>query len=135
MVKKKGVMIPLSIRREMITRSTKISISKQCELLSISRSTLYYKPCITSLENLAIMRRMDEMYLEDPTGGTRRFVDDLALAGVLIGRDKVRRLMSMMGNGRHLNKQCEQFINFYNHRRSHSSIGKMPPIKAYRKAA
>jgi putative transposase len=38
-------------------------------------------------------------------------------------------------NGLHLYELCEQFINFYNHKRSHSSIGKRPPVKAYTEAA
>jgi putative transposase len=89
-------MISLKERKSLINESDKLSISKQCELLSIPRSTLYYKPCPANTENLIIMRIMDEMYLEDPTRGTRRYMDDLALKGILIGRDKVRSLMRIM---------------------------------------
>ena len=89
-------MIPLKTRRELISESNQMSISKQCELLSISRSSLYYKPCATNTVDLTIMRIMDEMYLEDPTRGTRRYMDDLALRGIFIGRDKIRSLMRTM---------------------------------------
>lgn len=90
-------MIPLDDRRKLIGHSDTMSISKQCELLSVARSSLYYKPCATSIEDLMIMRVMDEMYLEDPTRGTRRYCDDLMLRGIFIGRDKARSLMRIMG--------------------------------------
>ena len=90
-------MIPLKERRPLINDSDELSITKQCDLLSISRSTLYYKPCAVNSEDLLIMRIMDEMYLEDPTRGTRRYMDDLALRGIFIGRDKIRSLMRTMG--------------------------------------
>jgi putative transposase len=90
-------MIPLEIRRTMIERGTKeLSINKQCELLGIHRSGIYYHPAEPNKNDLAIMRRMDEMYLEDPTRGTRRFAADLALEGIDIGRVKVRSLMRIM---------------------------------------
>lgn len=73
------------------------SIVEQCDILKIHRSGLYYKPCKVSADDLTIMRQMDEMYLEDPTRGTRRFSDDLALRGMKVGRDKVRTLMRIMG--------------------------------------
>ena len=89
-------MIPLNTRRKLISESNQMSISKQCELLSISRSSLYYKPCATNTMDITIMRIMDEMYLEDPTRGTRRYMDDLALKEIFIGRDKIRTLMRIM---------------------------------------
>ena len=51
---------------------TKLSITKQCELLEISRSGLYYKPCSESALNLELMRLIDEHYLEHPEKGARR---------------------------------------------------------------
>jgi putative transposase len=89
-------MISLKERRQLISEPDELSISKQCDLLSISRSTLYYKPCAIHTGDLSIMRIMDEMYLEDPTRGTRRYMDDLALRGIFIGRDKIRTLMRIM---------------------------------------
>lgn len=90
-------MTPLEHRRKMIgAEDGGFSISRQCQLLSIHRSGLYYKPCKTTDENLKIMRVMDEMSLEDPTRGTRRYSDELRAMGHKAGRDKVRSLMRMM---------------------------------------
>ena len=98
MVKKKSTMIPISERRKLVDKSDQgFSLKEQCYLLSIHRSGLYYKPRPASAKDLKIMRTMDEMYLEDPTQGTRRYCDDLALKGIFVGRDKIRTLMCIMG--------------------------------------
>lgn len=90
-------MIPLSERKKLLDpKGTDWSISQQCDMLSINRSSLYYKPCTVKEEDLDVMRRMDQMYQEDPTRGTRRYCDDLALEGIHVGRDKVRTLMRIM---------------------------------------
>ncbi len=73
-----------------------LSISKQCNALGLSRSTLYYKPREAKEEDLRIMRLMDELHLEDPTRGTRRMSDELKDLGMKIGRDRVRSLMRRM---------------------------------------
>jgi putative transposase len=97
MVKKKGAMIPLRERCDLIDKADhQMSIRKQCDLLSISKSSFYYVPQGPSDKDLTIMRKIDELYLEDPTRGTRRYCDDLALEGVLIGRAKARTLMTLM---------------------------------------
>lgn len=91
-------MIPLDARRKMISsEDDDFSIVEQCRMLSVHRSGIYYKPIAASEEDLRIMRLMDEMYLEDPTRGTRRYSDDLRLVDVHIGRDKARSLMRLMG--------------------------------------
>jgi putative transposase len=90
-------MIPAEQRRKMIDPDdAAFSITKQCGMLSVSRSSIYYKPCSASEEDLKTMRKMDEMYLEDPTRGTRRYSDDLRLQGIEAGRDKIRTLMCIM---------------------------------------
>lgn len=90
-------MIPLTERRKMVDdQDPDFSKSRQCELLSIHRSGLYYKPCQASEHDLKIMRRMDELYLEDPTRGTRRYQSDLAQDGINLGRDKIRTFMTIM---------------------------------------
>lgn len=58
---------------------------------------MYYKPRQVSNDDLRTMRIMDEMYLEDPTRGTRRYSDELKSFGIEIGRDKARSLMQLMG--------------------------------------
>jgi putative transposase len=91
-------MISLEHRRKMIDPEDKeLTITKQCNMLSVSRSSLYYKPCPATESDLKTMRMMDEMYLEDPTRGTRRYSDDLRLSGIAVGRDKIRTLMCIMG--------------------------------------
>jgi putative transposase len=73
-----------------------LGTSVQCRLLSLSRSSYYYKPKGISGQDLYIMERMDRMYQEDPTRGSRRYRRDLRLAGISIGREKARRLMKIM---------------------------------------
>lgn len=87
----------LEQRRALIDQGSKeISLVRQCEVLGIHRSGLYYKPRPVHEQDLRIMRLMDELHLEDPTRGTRRLVDELLDKDVMIGRDKVRRLMEAM---------------------------------------
>ena len=90
-------MIPIEIRREMIDKSDKAkSICKQCELLGLSRSTLYYTPAKTNDRDLKLMEELDRLYLEDPTRGTRRMSKELKKRGYLTGRVHVRTLMQIM---------------------------------------
>lgn len=87
----------LNTRRALVDKVDQTySISKQCELLQVHRSGLYYKPVMPSAEDLRIMRIMDELYLEDPTRGTRRYMVELNNLGYLLGRDKVRTYMRIM---------------------------------------
>jgi putative transposase len=74
-----------------------LSIARQCRLLGISRSTFYATPCGESPENLALMRRIDELFLECPFFGSRQMVRALQREGRSIGRHRVRRLMQLMG--------------------------------------
>ena len=73
------------------------SLSRQCRLLSISRSSFYYAPKGESPETLALMRRLDELFLKYPFYGSRQMVRRLRREGVRIGRHRVRRLMRLMG--------------------------------------
>ena len=74
-----------------------LSIRRQCELLSINRSNLYYKPVGESPENLEIMELMDKHNLEHPTDGVLRMQDFLSQKGKLVNHKKVRRLLRLMG--------------------------------------
>ena len=74
-----------------------LSLGRQCRLLSISRSAFYYAPKGESPENLALMRRIDELFLKYPFYGSRQMVRQLRRDGVWIGRHRVRRLMRLMG--------------------------------------
>ncbi len=73
------------------------SLSRQCRLLSISRSSFYYAPKGESLETLVLMRRIDELFLKYPFYGSRQMARQLRRDGVRVGRHRVRRLMRLMG--------------------------------------
>ena len=75
----------------------KLSLSRQCRLLSVSRSSLYHTPRGESARNLALMRRIDELFLAYPFYGSRQMVRHLWREGVYVGRHRVRRLMRVMG--------------------------------------
>jgi len=74
-----------------------LSVSRQCALLGLARSTLYYRPTPVRGSTLRIMARIDALYLDDPCSGSRRMVDYLAREGIPISRDRVRNLMRRMG--------------------------------------
>jgi putative transposase len=85
-------------RKAMIRRDhPDLSLSRQCHLLSISRSTFYYATKGESAENLALMRRIDELFLKYPFFGSRQMVLRLWREGIRVGRHRVRRLMRLMG--------------------------------------
>jgi putative transposase len=65
-------------RKTMIERTNpKLSITRQCSILLISRSSFYYTPKGESRENLALMRRIDEVFLKYPFYGSRQMVRQL----------------------------------------------------------
>ena len=74
-----------------------LSISRQCALLGLPRSTLYYQSTPARESSLRIMARIDAIYLEDPCSGSRRMVDYLAREGIPISRDRAPNLMRLMG--------------------------------------
>ncbi len=74
-----------------------LSVVKQCELLQISRSGLYYEPVKESEENLQVMRLLDEQYLKTPFYGVERLLVLLLVAGYTINRKRLRRLMKLQG--------------------------------------
>ena len=85
-------------RRAMIVRDhPALSLSRQCRLLSIGRSSLYYEPKGESAETLALMRRIDELFLKYPFYGARRMALHLRREGVRISRRRAGRLMRLMG--------------------------------------
>ena len=81
----------------MIDRTHEVPVKRQCQLLSIARSTAYYKLSPISEDNLFLMRRIDELHLEFPFAGTRMLRDLLRQAGRCVGRRRIRRLMRLMG--------------------------------------
>ena len=75
----------------------RLSIVRQCELVSISRSSFYREPTPESAENLVLMRLIDEQFLETPWYGSRQMVRHLRRNGWCVGRHRIRRLMTKMG--------------------------------------
>ena len=87
-----------SERRAMIVRDhPALSLSRQCRLLSVGRSSLYYEPKGESAETLVLMRRIDELFLKYPFYGARRMALHLRREGERIGRRRAARLMRLMG--------------------------------------
>ena len=74
-----------------------LSLVRQCALAGVSRSSLYYSPAGESAENLALMREIDEVHLKCPFYGVRQMRSHLRLGGVVVGVNRVRRLMRLMG--------------------------------------
>ena len=75
----------------------RLSIVRQCELASISRSSFYREPTAENEETLRLMRLIDEQFLETPWYGSRQMARHLRRNGWCVGRHRVRRLMLKMG--------------------------------------
>lgn len=75
----------------------KLPMARQCELLNINRSLLYYQPQIMSLYNKKIMDKIDEIYTDNPDYGYRYIYKSLLEEGFNIGRDRTLKYMSIMG--------------------------------------
>lgn len=76
---------------------TEISVRRQCELLGVNRTSLYYEPVSESEENLRFMRLLDEQYTQTPFYGSRRMTEWLREQGHEVNRKRVTRLMERMG--------------------------------------
>ena len=81
----------------MIDRTHALPVARQCQMLSLARSTAYYRPREASEANLALMRRIDELHLEHPFAGSRMLRDMLRREGYQTGRKHVTSLMKKMG--------------------------------------
>jgi putative transposase len=74
-----------------------LSVRRQCDLLGLNRSTLYYEPTSESAENLHLMRLLDEQYLRSPFYGWPRMTAYLRRQGYVVNSKRVRRLMQKIG--------------------------------------
>ena len=74
----------------MINREHQLSVTRQAQLLNISRGTVYYLPRPVSPADLALMRELDELHLQHPFMGARMLRDQLAKKGIKAGRRHVR---------------------------------------------
>ena len=85
-------------RREMVDRQHPfLSLVRQCALLGVSRSSIYYRPRAASEEDLPLMGEIDRQYLETPFYGSRRMKAWLERSGIRVSRKRVQRLMRAMG--------------------------------------
>ena len=90
--------LDISNKKSLVDSKLKtLSKARQCELLQVSRSGVYYKPKIMSLYNLNILNRIDEIYTDNPDYGYRYVHKQLLEDGFNIGRDRVLKYMGVMG--------------------------------------
>ena len=81
----------------MIAPEAGLSVSRQCTLLGIARSSFYYRPRPESAAELDVLKRLDRIFTNDPVYGSRRLQVALLREGISIGRRRVRRLMRKLG--------------------------------------
>jgi putative transposase len=84
-------------RRRLIGADEQTSVRRQCELLGVSRSSVYYVPVVPDAEELELMRRIDEIHLKFPFYGSRSIARELGGKGYRVNRKRVQRLMRLMG--------------------------------------
>jgi putative transposase len=81
----------------MIAPEAGLSVSRQCTLLGVARSSFYYRPRPESAEELELLKRLDRIFTDHPVYGSRRLQVALLREGVVIGRRRTRRLMRKLG--------------------------------------
>lgn len=90
--------LDLSNKKSLVDpKLSKLSKTRQCELLQISRSVVYYKAKVMSLYNLNILNRIDEIYTDNPDYGYRYIHRQLLEDGFNIGKDRVLKYMGTRG--------------------------------------
>jgi putative transposase len=81
----------------MIDREDKLPVTRQCDILDLIRSGVYYTPAPLSAKDMELMRKIDEIHLKYPFYGSRKIRNELWAKGHDVGRDRVRRLMRRIG--------------------------------------
>ncbi len=81
----------------MIDKEDKVPVTRQCELLDLNRSGVYYKAVPLRVAEVELMRQIDEIHLLYPFYGSRNIRNELWSRGYKVGRDKLSRLMRRMG--------------------------------------
>jgi putative transposase len=74
-----------------------MSVSKQCRILDIPRSSLYFVNAPPNKQDLFLTNKVDETYTQFPFYGTRRILTELQLQGINLGRDRIRTIMRRLG--------------------------------------
>ncbi|MDY3305979.1 IS3-like element ISPpy1 family transposase [Psychrobacter sanguinis] len=97
-LKKKFLTATLSTRKQLLEPDNKdFSVRKQCELLGINRSSLYYQAKPVSELDITLMNLLDQQYTKTPFYGVKRMTAYLRQLGYQVGEDRVRRLLRQMG--------------------------------------
>ncbi len=78
-------------------RHPSLSVVRQCVLLGVSRSSVYYRAVGVTQEDLELMKEIDKQYLDIPFFGSRRMAAWLRRRGYWVNRKGIRRLMRVMG--------------------------------------
>jgi len=86
----------VSQRRTLVGPDPDVSVRRQCEILALNRSSLYYESVGIDPEELELMRRIDELHLKHPFFGSRRISQELRTQGMVVNRKRVQRLMRIM---------------------------------------
>src|SRR5437764_15350890 len=87
-----------AVRRALVEReAAALSVSRQCRLLALSRSSVYRRPAEVSEEDCTIMALIDRQYLARPYYGSRRMAAWLATQGHVVNRKRLQRLMRLLG--------------------------------------
>jgi transposase-like protein len=84
-------------REEMIDRQHDLPLTRQSEILELSRPSLYYQTVPVSVRDLELMRLIDEIHLKHPFMGSRSIRDQIQDMGHKVGRGHVSALMKKMG--------------------------------------
>jgi putative transposase len=95
--KKKSGRSPEQRRPLIEAEHPELSVRRQCELLGLVRSSLYYEPAPETAENLRLLRLIAEEYTAHPFYGSRRMTVWLGERGEAVNRKRVQRLMRLMG--------------------------------------
>jgi len=97
LAKKKALNLDVNQKRALIEPMRKdLSITKQCNLIDLNRSSLYFKPIRISTENLNLMKEIDKVYLNYPFYGSRRITVFLNTKGYRVNRKRIQKLMEIM---------------------------------------
>jgi len=86
----------VSQRRTLVGPDPDVSVRRQCEILALNRSSLYYESVGSDPEEIELMRRIDELHLKYPFFGSRRISQELRTQGMVVNRKRVQRLMRIM---------------------------------------
>jgi putative transposase len=86
----------MKTRQGLVRPRDSLSMRRQCEMLGVNRSSLYYQSVGPDSEQLELMRRIDELHLEFPFYGSRSIARELRAQGLVANRKRVQRLMRVM---------------------------------------